>query len=104
MTEDPSPRKRISGLARFGLSTLAILLLLSGALLIIVASNGLFSLDAIGLPAEAPGLAVIALSFYVMYLARRDVADDGQDSDPDSHRAFPRDVEDQLDAMDDDDR
>jgi len=105
MAQDKIPEKQMSGFARFGLSVLAIVLLILGALLIIVASNGLFTLDAVGLPAEAPGLAVIALSFYVLFRARRQVRDDGQDSYPGSHHAFPRDVEDQLDsAFDDDDR
>ena len=54
MAQDKSPEKQMSGFARFGLSVLAIVLLISGALLIIVASNGLFTLDAVGLPAEAP--------------------------------------------------
>ena len=105
MAQDKGPEKQMSGFARFELSVLAILLLILGALLIIVASNSLFTLDAVGLPAEAPGLAVIALSFYVLFRARRQVSEDGQDSEPDSNRAFPRDVEDQLDsAFDDDDR
>ena len=95
----------MSGFARFGLSVLAIVQLILGALLIILASNGLFTLDSFGLPAEAPGLAVIALGCYFLFRARRQVSDDGQDSGPDSHRAFPRDVEDQLDsAFDDGDR
>jgi|ETNmetMinimDraft_16_1059900.scaffolds.fasta_scaffold265350_1 hypothetical protein len=90
---------------RFGLSVLAILLLLSGVLLVILGTSELFSLDALGLPlpAETPGFIVMALGGYVLFRAGRHVRNDGQDHDPESHLAFTRDVRDDLDSMNDDD-
>lgn len=103
MSDGTSPRKLRSRLARFGLALAAIVLILAGALLVIIASNGLFTLDAVGLPAETPGLIVIALGFLTLFLSRRRVTDDGQDHDPESHLAFTRDARDDLDSIHDDD-
>lgn len=91
--------KELSGLARFGLAVLAVLIILSGGALIIAGSSGLFALDPV--PAEAPGLAVIALGFYVLFRSGR--RGKGELHDPDSHRVLPRDVEDQLESLYDDD-
>jgi len=91
--------KELSGFARFGLAVLALLIILSGVGLIIAGSSGLFALDPI--PSEAPGLAFIALGFYVLVRSGR--RGNGELHDPDSHRALPRDVEDQLESRYDDD-
>lgn len=103
MSDDVSAQKPRSRLARFALALAAIMLLFTGALLVIMGSSGLFSLDAVGLPAETPGLIVIALGFFTLFKSGRQVADDGRDDDPESHLPFTRDVRDSLDRMHDDD-
>lgn len=101
MSDDTNARKPRSRLARFGLALAAIVLILAGALLVILGSSGLFTLDAVGLPAETPGLIVVALGFFTLFRSGRRVT--GQDHDPESHHAFPRDVRDDLDRLHDDD-
>lgn len=91
--------RELPGFARFCVAVLGLLLFLAGAGLVIAGSSELFSLGPV--PAEAPGLAVIALGFYAIYRSGRRAK--GELHDPNSHRAFPRDVEDQLESMDDDD-
>ena len=103
MTDGKSVRKPRSRLVRFALAVAAIVLFLTGALLVIAGSSGVFSLEAIGLPAEAPGLLVIMLAFFTLYRSGRAVRGDGRDDDPESHLAFTRDVRDSMDSMHDDD-
>jgi hypothetical protein len=88
---------------RFVLALGGIVLFLAGALLIIAGSSGAFSLDAVGLPAEAPGLVVLLLGVYTFFRSGREVRGDGRDDDPESHLAFTRDVRDSLDSLHDDD-
>jgi hypothetical protein len=103
MPDHTSARKPRSRLARFGLVLAAIGLILTGALLVILGSSGLFTLDAVGLPAETPGLIVVALGVFTLFRSGRQITDDGQDHDPESHLAFTRDVRDDLDRLHDDD-
>lgn len=92
--------KELPGFARFCVALLGLVLFLSGAGLVIAGSSEAFSLGPV--PAETPGLAVIVLSFYAMYRSGRRAK--GEVEDPDSHRVLPRDIEDHLESLDDEDR
>lgn len=105
MADDTRVPKQRSGIARFIYAVGSLLLIMAGALLIILGSNGFLVLELAGwtVPPEAPGLIVMGLGFLLFFRSARRVRD-GDDHDPDSHRALPRDIEERLDDVFDDDR
>lgn len=97
-----APKQR-SGLARFAYAIGGLLLILAGVLLVILGSNEFLELDLAGWtpPPEAPGLIVIG--FLLFFRSARRVRGD-EDHDPDSRRALPRDIDERLDDVFEDDR
>ncbi len=105
MADDKDAPKQRSGLVRFAYAVGGLTLFLAGVLLIILGSDGVLVIELAGwtVPPEAPGLIVMGLGFLLIFRSARRVRD-GDDHDPDSHRALPRDIEERLDDVFDDDR
>jgi len=72
-TSEPVRHKRRSRLASFGLALFGVALVLTGALLVILGTSGLFdtSLFGIGLPSELPGLIIVGCGFFTLFRAGR---------------------------------